>query len=339
MIRRGEAKQQEYATAAGRLYSGELAGDQPQTGSSSEVVARIKATAAGFGARAKQQGSHFYQASLKTAASTAEGIKRLALGEPLQALCRTELTTHPCPQLMLACCTALVSGGGVGEQRIFKHNPPQELVDKLAATAGSLTLLSPGASPHAVAALLKQFLLGLPEPLLTYRLLPQWVAAGDQPDSCRSLLHQLPAANAWTLRLLMQTCHYINEQAATNEMDSQALAEVLAPCLAWKPPPKPQGGTAPPWQGIAKGIANLTSSPVSAGSDGAAATAAGTESGSATEAGLVSTAVGVTENVSGVSVTSQQELHKVTPLDEAELEAVVTVLEHMISNYNNVFVL
>lgn len=37
------------------------------------------------------------------------------------------------------------------------------------AAAGPLSLLPPGASPHAIAALLKQFLLGLPEPLLTYR--------------------------------------------------------------------------------------------------------------------------------------------------------------------------
>jgi hypothetical protein len=37
-----------------------------------------------LGARAKEQGTRFYQASVKTAASTAEGIKRLAQGEPLQ---------------------------------------------------------------------------------------------------------------------------------------------------------------------------------------------------------------------------------------------------------------
>lgn len=38
-------------------------------------------------AKAKEQGSRFYQASITTAASTAEGIKRLALGEPLQVTC------------------------------------------------------------------------------------------------------------------------------------------------------------------------------------------------------------------------------------------------------------
>lgn len=152
-------------------------------------------------AKAKQQGSRFVEASISTAATTAEGIKRLALGEPLQvghssltrdaagvrswmhcamalfppglqpslthalthpcthsliqpptlacglslhphtntqALCRSECAVHPCPQLVLAACTALVAGGGITTERIFKHNPPPELVDRLAAAAGGL---------------------------------------------------------------------------------------------------------------------------------------------------------------------------------------------------------
>jgi hypothetical protein len=60
------------------------------------------------------------------------------------------------------------------------------------------------------------------------RLLPQWVAAGDCPESAGALVQQMPPANANTLRLLVQTCSYMNEQAALNEMDSQALAEVGA---------------------------------------------------------------------------------------------------------------
>lgn len=55
-----------------------------------------------------------------------------------QALCRGEVASRPCPQLVLACCTALVSGGGITTECIFKHNPPQELVDRLAATAAGV---------------------------------------------------------------------------------------------------------------------------------------------------------------------------------------------------------
>ena len=52
------------------------------------------------------------------------------------------------------------------------------------------------------------------------------MAAGDCPESAGALLQQMPLANANALRLLMQTCCYMNEQAALNEMDSQALSEV-----------------------------------------------------------------------------------------------------------------
>lgn len=177
------------------------------SGAEAPVVARIRATAAGLGARAKAQGSELYAASVKTAASSADALKRLTLGEPLQSMCRAELAASPVPQLVLALCQALVSGGGVATQRIFKHDPPAELTQRLSAVVagGGPPLLPAGASPHALAALLKQLLAGLPEPLLTYRLLPQWVAAGDAPASAApALLSQLPAANGNTLRLLLQ---------------------------------------------------------------------------------------------------------------------------------------
>lgn len=61
------------------------------------------------------------------------------------------------------------------------------------------------------------------------------MAAGESPELCRTLVQQLPAANANTLRLLIETCAHVNAQAAANEMDAQALAETLAPCVAWKP--------------------------------------------------------------------------------------------------------
>jgi hypothetical protein len=54
-----------------------------------------------------------------------------------QVLCRSELTHRPAPQLVLSCCCVLVAGGGCTTERIFKHNPPQELVERLAAAVAS----------------------------------------------------------------------------------------------------------------------------------------------------------------------------------------------------------
>lgn len=162
------------------------------------------------------------------------------------------------------------------------------------------------------------------------RLLPQWVAAGDHPKSCTSLLQQLPAANAGALRLIMQTCSYINEQAAVNEMDSQALAEVLAHVVAWKPAPKPERSTGQgPWQGLTKAL-TLHRGAAAAGDSG---TTPPVEAGDAAGA-----AEGAQESVATLSLSdAAADVQRVTPLDDAELEAIVTVLEYVISNFGTVF--
>lgn len=87
------------------------------------------------------------------------------------------------------------------------------------------------------------------------RLLPDWVAAADNPGLARELLGELPHANANVLKVLLQLCYYISEQAAANEMDALALAEVLAPCVAWKPAPKPSStSSGARWQGLNKAM-------------------------------------------------------------------------------------
>lgn len=159
------------------------------------------------------------------------------------------------------------------------------------------------------------------------RLLPQWVAAGDHPEASAALLQQLPPANAGALSLIIQTCSLINEQAAVNEMDSQALAEVLAHVVAWKPAPRSERSAAPgPWQNITKALA--LNRPTPATGDAAGADAAEDDA----EKKVVGTAAHMPEQESAGSA----EAHKVTPLDDAELDAIVTVLEYMISNYSTV---
>lgn len=204
---------------------------------------------------------------------------------------------------------------------------------------------------------------------MLFRLLPQFVAAGDHPASCQALLPQLPAANAGTLRLLMQVgalvagilqrlqlvvllaprlhiapwgcaahkwlvvitccccvcmlaqvCSLIHAEAAQNEMDALALAEVLVPCMAWKPPAKPQVQGGPgPWQGLAKALTLNKNS-------GAAAAAAGLQTGGIADA-----------EAEAAAADEQEEASRVVPLEDAELEAVVTVVEYIISNFAGVF--
>jgi hypothetical protein len=107
-------------------------------------------------------------------------------------------------------------------------------------------------------------------------------------------------------------------------MDALALAEVLVPCMAWKPPAKPQGQGGPgPWQGLAKALTLNKNS-------GAAAAAAGLQTGGVAEAEAEAAAA-------ARAADEQEEANRVVPLEDAELEAVVTVVEYMISNYAGVF--
>jgi hypothetical protein len=83
---------------------------------------------------ARRLGSIARHTSSRLVASATEGFKRLAVGDPLLALCKSE--PHV-PQLALACCTALAVGGGVKAQGIFKEEAPMEEVEKLSAAVGA----------------------------------------------------------------------------------------------------------------------------------------------------------------------------------------------------------
>jgi hypothetical protein len=160
------------------------------------------------------------------------------------------------------------------------------------------------------------------------RLLPEFVAAADHLDTTGLLVKGLPPANANTLRLLLQLCALINKEATVNEMDAQALAEVLLPCLAWKPAPKPAaGGGAGPWQGLGRALSKKE--PAEAGAAAAAAAAAGDAPAAAAAEGE--------GGAEAAAAAAGQDGHRIVHLEGAEAEALVLVLEHMITHYDQVF--
>lgn len=125
--------------------------------------------------------------------------------------------------------------------------------------------------------------------------------------------------------MLAQVCSLIHVEAAQNEMDALALAEVLVPCIAWKPPAKPQAQGGPgPWQGLAKALTLNKNS--------GAAAAAGLQTGGTTDTEAEAAAA-----AARAADEQAEEANRVMPLEDAELEAVVTVVEYMISNFAGVF--
>jgi hypothetical protein len=139
--------------------------------------------------------------------------------------------------------------------------------------------------------------------------------------------------------LLVQLCSLIQAEAAQNEMDALALAEVLVPCMAWKPAKPPGAGGPGPWQGLAKA---LTLNKASGAAAAAGLQPGGTEAAAGAGAGGEGEAAAAGQQGPLADEQQQQqqleEASRVQPLDDAELEAVVRVVEFMISNFAGVFV-
>lgn len=173
--------------------------------------------------------------------ATVSGYKKLT-GGPLAGLCRGEALSQPCPRAVLVCCSALVCGGLATEGLFSKGQRADPdavhwLLGGLRAGAG-VTLPAAESTPHVIAAALTQWLLTLEEPLLTYRLLPEFIAAGkDAPLRGTTVMQQLPTANFNCLQVLLEMWHRLAAHFAINGMDARSIAQNVVPSLAWHPPP------------------------------------------------------------------------------------------------------
>ncbi|KAJ3139377.1 asparagine-linked glycosylation protein [Physocladia obscura] len=93
-----------------------------------------------------------------------------------------------------------------------------------------------------IAALLKKFLREMPEPLLTYKLHPLFVASQSaqnnlSPDTRKRIIHLLccllPKPNWDLLQTLLQFLQYVSNYKETNKMDVPNLATVMSPNILY----------------------------------------------------------------------------------------------------------
>ncbi|KAK2585850.1 hypothetical protein KPH14_010444 [Odynerus spinipes] len=93
--------------------------------------------------------------------------------------------------------------------------------------------------PHVIAGALKSYLRELPEPLLTYKLYPDWMAAAKithNETRLRALwevLHKLPPSNLENLRFLIKFLAVLSKNQDINKMSPQNIAIVIGPNLIW----------------------------------------------------------------------------------------------------------
>ncbi|PKU48400.1 rac gtpase-activating protein 1-like [Limosa lapponica baueri] len=143
------------------------------------------------------------------------------------------------PALVVQCVTE-VETRGLTETGLYRVPGAEQLVRewkrRLLRAGGALPALGSVADIHVVCGVLKDFLRGLKEPLVTFSLHPAFLQAADIPDDAacgtalRHMVSKLPPANRDTLAFLM--LHLLRVSHSPDcKMDVFNLSRVFGPTL------------------------------------------------------------------------------------------------------------
>ncbi|XP_043550334.1 rac GTPase-activating protein 1-like isoform X2 [Chiloscyllium plagiosum] len=149
------------------------------------------------------------------------------------------------PSLVVHCVNE-IEQRGLQEPGIYRVPGGERLVRELKESyvrGKGLPLLSRVSNIHVVCGLLKDFLRKLKEPLVTFKLHPNFMALSDLSDEqssrelCRAV-SSLPPANRDTLAFLMVHLQRVMESPGC-KMDKQNLARVFGPTIVGHSNPNP----------------------------------------------------------------------------------------------------
>ncbi|CAH8657369.1 Rho GTPase-activating protein 17, variant 2 [Schistosoma haematobium] len=125
------------------------------------------------------------------------------------------------------------------EEGLFRKSGSQKRTDLLVKALNIMQIdehLLRKCDCAVVAAALKQYLLSLPEPLITYDFADQWAAASKKPNSAavnlqliHSCLEKMPKEFRLNLGYLMCFLQKLSSQSDMNKMTSDNLSIVIAP--------------------------------------------------------------------------------------------------------------
>lgn len=157
----------------------------------------------------------------------------------------------------------------------------------------------------------------------------------QSPGRPPSLPQELPAANANTLRLILEMCRFISLEAAVNEMDALALAQVFAPLLLWRQAPSPQPAPAatPLAISLVSKYLPLTSKGPTSGAQGGDADDAHVSAHGSSDQMDASSANGADSRAHAQVIDRQDVAY---PLQGSDMQAAVIVIEHMVNNFTSV---
>lgn len=142
----------------------------------------------------------------------------------------------------LCVCALLVLG--MEEEGLFRVAGGSSKVRHMKMSFDACCLTLPTAleyrDPHVIAGALKSYLRDLPEPLMTYALYDEWVAAARIQSSSearrqalKQVVDKLPEANFDNLRYLIKFLSALSHNQEVNKMTPQNIAIVIAPNLIW----------------------------------------------------------------------------------------------------------
>ncbi|CAF3422805.1 unnamed protein product [Rotaria socialis] len=135
-----------------------------------------------------------------------------------------------------------VKSCGLNEPGIFRRTTSVSLIKKIQEkyNAGETVVFQQYADVHLAACVLKTFLRDLTEPLLTYRLYPEFIGLSgilklhNQVQVIRDLIiEKLPVQNYNVLKYLTEFLNLISIYCDTNLMTTKNLSVVFGPNLAW----------------------------------------------------------------------------------------------------------
>eukprot|EP00042_Codosiga_hollandica_P044621 m.444260 g.444260 ORF g.444260 m.444260 type:complete len:1322 (+) comp56833_c0_seq2:91-4056(+) len=158
----------------------------------------------------------------------------------IEAAC--ELDEVPCPLVLTKCITE-IERRGVGFEGIYRLTAStllaQKLRDCLAFAPREVNLQDEQtwSDGNAICGVLKMYIRGLPEPVLTTHLYNEFIDIGrsknkmDRVGAIKALVHSLPITHYNTLEFLIRHLVRVMQHSATNKMEVKNLAIVFGPTL------------------------------------------------------------------------------------------------------------
>eukprot|EP01114_Cavostelium_apophysatum_P021250 TRINITY_DN7364_c0_g1_i2.p1 TRINITY_DN7364_c0_g1~~TRINITY_DN7364_c0_g1_i2.p1 ORF type:complete len:769 (-),score=274.54 TRINITY_DN7364_c0_g1_i2:58-2364(-) len=140
-------------------------------------------------------------------------------------------------------CIKVISSKYLDVEGIFRLSGSIVQIEqyKKAFDAGDKVDLSKETDPHAITGLMKLYFRELPEPILTYDLYDQFIAAQSAPHQnlrlryLKALIDTLPKINKSLLHHLISFLIRVNEHSGKNKMAIPNLATVFGPNLLGPP--------------------------------------------------------------------------------------------------------